>query len=391
MFIIIIQIEGNIHIIHVIYDYERMIKKDLGYRRIQKTGRGSYIISLPKSWVEDLQLRKGSEVTFQIQYDKTLVLIPRTVIEGNQETSQGKYLIYAGPEETPQTLSHKIISLYVNNADYIHIYFKTNEQVLKYKRVLKDVIKNKLLGSEIIEETAKEITIQILINHPDFPIEKAIRRMTILALLANKDAISSLKVLDNELLENIIETYNDVNRLSLYAIRQLKYNLEQNSYKNLGFKTPKEFLGYRILVNDLKSIATNAVNIAKNISTLKNLVEEQVIVVNELVDEEIYNQILTFNSYANEIFEESLRAMLKRDYEKADKILIKLDTSDPHEKELISLMFTKKLDPNISSILRLILDSPRKMLEYSKNISEITLNRTIEELETIQNISDQVF
>jgi phosphate uptake regulator len=367
-----------------------MIKKDLGYRRIQKTGRGSYIISLPKSWVEDLQLRKGSEVTFQIQNDKTLVLIPRTVIEGNQETSQGKYLIYMGPEETPQTLSHKIISLYVNNADYIHIYFKTSEQVLKYKRVLKDVIKNKLLGSEIIEETAKEITIQILINHPDFPIEKAIRRMTILALLANKDAISSLKALDNELLENTIETYNDVNRLSLYAIRQLKYNLEQNSYKNLGFKTPKEFLGYRILVNDLKSIATNAVNIAKNISTLKNLVEEQVIVANELVDEEIYDQILTFNSYANEVFEESLRAMLKRDYEKADKILIKLDTSDSHEKELISLMFTKKLDPNISSILRLILDSPRKMLEYSKNISEITLNRTIEELETIQNISDQV-
>ncbi|HUU87685.1 MAG TPA: AbrB/MazE/SpoVT family DNA-binding domain-containing protein, partial [Candidatus Glassbacteria bacterium] len=41
-----------------------MSKRDLGYRRVQSTGRGSYIISLPKNWVKDLGLKKGSEVAF---------------------------------------------------------------------------------------------------------------------------------------------------------------------------------------------------------------------------------------------------------------------------------------------------------------------------------------
>jgi len=38
------------------------------------------------------------------------------------------------------------------------------------------------------------------------------------------------------------------------------------------------------------------------------------------------------------------------------------------------------MDPNISSILSLILDTSRRIVEYSQNIAEVTLNRTIEEV-----------
>ena len=51
-----------------------MSEKDLGYRRVQCTGRGSYIISLPKEYVEDLGLSRGSEIAFNIQPDSTLNL-----------------------------------------------------------------------------------------------------------------------------------------------------------------------------------------------------------------------------------------------------------------------------------------------------------------------------
>ena len=44
------------------------------------------------------------------------------------------------------------------------------------------------------------------------------------------------------------------------------------------------------------------------------------------------------------------------------------------------MMFTKKLDPNLASVLRLILDASGRILEYSRNIAEVTLNRTIEEI-----------
>jgi len=43
-------------------------------------------------------------------------------------------------------------------------------------------------------------------------------------------------------------------------------------------------------------------------------------------------------------------------------------------------MSSKKLDPNIAAILRLILDSSRQIIDYSKNMAELTLNRTVEDL-----------
>jgi hypothetical protein len=44
------------------------------------------------------------------------------------------------------------------------------------------------------------------------------------------------------------------------------------------------------------------------------------------------------------------------------------------------LMSSKKLDPNIASVLRLIFESSRRIMDYSRNMAELTLNRTVEEL-----------
>jgi len=76
--------------------------------------------------------------------------------------------------------------------------------------------------------------------------------------------------------------------------------------------------------------------------------------------------------------------MFKRDYECADKIIIRLESFVTLENDLITLISSKKLDPNVSSILRLILDSSRRIVDYSRDIAEVTLNRTIEETSSMQ-------
>jgi len=246
--------------------------------------------------------------------------------------------------------------------------------------VINNLIKNMLLGSEIIDETSNEITIQVLVDHPEFPVEKAIRRMAILALSANKDAILALENMDEKRIRSVTEACNDVNRLNLYVIRQLKYGLEKNLFKELGFKTKKEFLGYRIVTNDIRSIANNAMNLAKNIMTLKEMIENQLLLLNVPVDREVYSQILKFNSKAHFFFEESLKALFKRDYNQADKLTSEIETFTASESDLITLMSTKKMDPNVSSILRLIIDNSRRIIEYSRDIAEVTMNRTVEEI-----------
>jgi phosphate uptake regulator len=363
---------------------DEMAEKDLGYRKVQSTGRGSYIISLPKDWVQDTGLKKGSEIDFNVQPDSSLTLVPRKLREKYEEEKGVKlkeYYINAEPEEEDLHSTLRMIkALYVISADVIRVHFKGVEDAAKCKNEIRNFARNNLLGAEIIDETPDEITLQILIKHSDFPIEKAVRRMAIVALSANREAIEALKNRSQSMFQSVVNAHNDVNRLGHYIVRQLKFGIEHNLFRELSFKTPKEFLLYRIIVNNIKNIGEDALNIVNSLATLQKQIDDQLVFIREPVDEEIYSQMLNFNAEAHKLFEESTKAMFKRAYNDAEKIITKRGSFYPLENELIKLMSSKKLDPNIAAILRLMMDSSRRILDYSQNVAELTLNRTVEEI-----------
>ena len=361
-----------------------LAEKDLGYRRVQCTGRGSFIISLPKEWVQDIGLKRGSEIAFNIQPDSTLTLVPRKIMEkeGRDDASKPKeYYISVDPKEAPEATLRMIKALYAIGADIIRIHFKNPLEAAKYKTQTKNYARDSFLGSEVIDETPDEITLQILIKHSEFSIEKAVRRMAIVALSANKDAIAALKDGSTSLFDNVINAHNDVNRLGLYIVRQLKYGIERNLYRELGFRTPKEFLLYRIAVNDIENIGENAMNMVNHIGAFQKLIEDETLFVKDAeIDDEIYTQLVDFYGQAQQLYEDSVKAVFKREYKDAEKLISKREALIPLENELIMLISAKKLDPNVASILRLIFDSTRRILDYSRNMAELTLNRTVEEI-----------
>jgi phosphate uptake regulator len=360
-----------------------LAEKDLGYRRVQCTGRGSYIISLPKQWVEDIGLKRGSEIAFNIKPDSSLMLVPRKIMEKEGRSDENKakeYFVSVDPQEDLSSTLRMIRALYAIGADIIRVHFRNSQDATRYKNEIKNLARDNFLGSEIIDETSDEITLQILIKHSEFPIEKAVRRMAIVALAANKDAIAALKDHDTARFDSVINDHNDVNRLGLYIVRQLKHGIERNLYRELGFRTPKEFLLYRVAVNDIESIAQNAMNIINNLGSLQKLIEDEMLFIREPIDEEIYAQLLDFTDRAHQLYEDAVKALFKRDYKDAEKIILKRESLVPLENEMIMLMSSKKLDPNIASVLRLIFDSSRRIMDYSRSMADLTLNRTVEEL-----------
>ncbi len=371
----------------MIHIHGRMVctlaEKDLGYRRVQCTGRGSYIISLPKEWVQDIGLKRGSEIAFNLEPDSSLILIPRKIMEKGGAEEEGKlkeYYITVDPEENIQSTLRLLQALYVISADVIRVHFRGKDNVSKCKGEVKNFAKETFLGSEIVDETDDELTLQILVKHTEFPIEKAVRRMVIVALAAQRDVILSLKGGSKELLQGINNAQSDSNRLGLYIVRQLKFGIEHNMYRELGFKTPKEFLLYRIIVNDIKDIGENAINILNNLMAFQKLMDDQLLFVKDHIDEEVFSQIINFNNVAHQLFEDATKAMFKRDYNDAEALIPKRQSYVKLENELIRLIGSKKMDPNVSAILRLVLDSSRRLLDYAQDVAELTLNRTVEEL-----------
>jgi phosphate uptake regulator len=121
-------------------------------------------------------------------------------------------------------------------------------------------------------------------------------------------------------------------------------------------------------------------NIINNLGSLQKLIDDQTLFVKDPIDEEIYNQLVGYSTQAHQLYDDSIKALFKREYKDAEKLISKRESLHTLENELIMLMSSKKLDPNIASVLRLIFDSSRRIMDYSGNMAELTLNRTVEEL-----------
>jgi hypothetical protein len=205
--------------------------------------------------------------------------------------------------------------------------------------------------------------------------------MFVLAISMDRDVVSSLRNVDVENLRNVIESDNDLDRLNQYVIRQLKYGVEHKQYKEMGFESPKEFLGYRIVSKNIENVGDNAVTLAKNIMILQKMLSEKILTLSEVKDEEILSCVLNVNSFSHQLFEESLNALFKRDYMMADQIIAEfLSKGVQLEKDAVTSLLTKKLDPNLAYVFMLVLESSRKMMEYSRDIAEVTMNRAVEEI-----------
>jgi phosphate uptake regulator len=368
--------------IYEIYNCTRVenMERELGYRTVQSTGRGSFIMSLPKKWAQEIGINKGSLIAIKITEDRSLVLIPRKMEEKKNEKLEisKEYFVKVDQRSDPESVCRRLTSLYATGAELIHLSFEDTENSKDFKAAVTNLVRNLLLGTEIVEETTEEMSLQVLINHPELPIEKAINRMANLSISAHRDSILALGDLEQDKLQYINRRRMDVERLNLYVVRQLKYGIEHNLFRDWGFETSKEFLGYRLVANDIKNIAGNAYSIATNIKTLRRLIDDKILFLKNIVDEEIYNQIDSFNSLTQQLFKESLESLFNRDYVQADRILSRLESFLVLENDLITLLLNKKIDPNLLAIYRLVLDNTRKIVEYSKEIAEVTLNRTVE-------------
>ena len=358
------------------------MERELGYRTVQSTGRGSFVMSLPKKWAQEIGIDKGSLIAIKIMEDMSLVLIPRKMEEKRNEKSEvlKEYFIKTNQRSDTESVCRRLTSLYATGAELIHLSFKDMDNSREFKTAVTNLVRNLLLGTEIVEESAEGMSLQVLINHPELPIEKAISRMANLSTSAHRDSIVALGNLEEAKLQYIHRRKMDVERLNLYVIRQLKYGIERNLFGEWGFETSKEFLGYRLVANDIKNIAGNAHNMGKNITTLRRLIDDKLLFLKDTIDEEVYNQISSFNSSTEQLFEESLESLFNRDYVQADRILSRIESFLTLENDLITLLLNKKIDPNLLAIYRLVLDNTRKIVEYSKEIAEVTLNRTVEEV-----------
>jgi len=335
-------------------------------RKIQLTGKSTYIVSLPKKWVTNMKLKAGSQVVLSKQSEASLILTPKELVR--PEKAPEASIIVARTDD-PDSILRKIVALYLVGYNLIRIRTKDERITSLHRSYIKDLTRKKLVGTEIISDSPNEMVLQILLSYPELSVESALRRMCFIAASMHEDAMQALKDLNKELAKDVIALDDEVDRFSLYIIRQLKAAVQsERVLKDIGLSNPRDCLGYRVIAKSVERIADHAVKIAENALSL-----------DEKIDEPILRKMSEMSSFARLVFDDSIKSLYKKDYSLADDVVAKAETIASMENEAIKAM-SKKVEAVEMSSARIIMESIRRTAEYASDIAEIVLNLNVSQI-----------
>ncbi len=328
-------------------------------RKIQKTGSSSYIVTLPKEWIDAVGVHPGDYVLIY-EHGNKLVITP-SYTEAQQFQSE----VHIVGSPNIQEVFRIIVAQYLAGYNTITIVFKDRVPGLARKiSELKNLARVKLAGVEVVDETYNTLVLKILLNIKELPLMRAIRRLHLIVNNMLNDAIEAFRTKNLGLAEAVIQRDDEADRFHFMITRQLALALlDIRIMHELGITNPVETINYRILARNLERIADHAVNIANRVIVRP--------------DECRYcMDFCSLGDHVIELFNKSMDSLYRLSRRTAEETI---ETARELVQELQNLLSTKVLpDKTISdeekTVLSMIYDSLRRITRYSNGIAEATLN-----------------
>ncbi len=333
-------------------------------RKVQFTGGSTYIISLPKRWIAENQVKKGSFIKLRTDEGGLLTIVPPT---STMQKRLDEAAIMVSENNDTDMIVRKIVSAYLAGYNSIHIKADKHQLSTKQRHDIKIFVRRMLIGTEIVTDTASQLTLQVLLSYPELTVQSALRRMTIITTSMHKDAILGLTASDNSLAKDVITTDNEVDRFNLYVTRLLRAAIQNPRItKEIGLASGKDCLGYRLVIKSVERTADHAVNIAENVLTLKRK-----------VNNDTAEKIENMSGIAIKMFDTAMESLFRQDYNAAENIIESIKEIATLEREAIE---SAQLDTQDDATSRLIIESVRRTAEYACDIAEIVLNLTVDSI-----------
>ena len=339
-------------------------------RKIQFTGRSTYILSLPKKWIEEMKLKAGDHVSISRNSNNSLCITPDKEKRLNDVVNEVTTLVLI--DEAPNTLKRKIVSIYLSGYNLINLKSKIGRIQPIQREAVREIVRRSLIGTEIIADSSDIITIQILLTLPELSVNTAVRRMFLIASSMHRDVIIALKEKNFEIANGVIKSDDEVDRFSLYILRNLVMATNnERVLQEIGLKYPSDCLSYRVTVKSIERVADHATRIA--IKCLE---------INQDISLAVIDKLEKLSNLALEVLTSSVEAFLRRDYNLADKIADKSENVLNYEREIMKFLnsIENKDNQNTGANIKLILEDIRRTVEHASDIAESAMNQTIGEI-----------
>ena len=347
-----------------------IVKFEPETRRVQLTGGATLIVSLPKEWTRQVDLKPGDEVLVIPQPDLSLLVVPKKMVKAPLLESS---INVTQDLSNIDHLERVLLAHYLSGYDIFRLNFDVS--TLNLKKQVKDIVRRKLTGVEIIEEGRNSLVIQNLVNVPDINIKDIIVKLSKTVVGMIDDLRTPIENGDKAVASDIIERDNEVDKFYWLLNRQLKRVLVSKHALSLsGIQDPRSIIEYAIINKSLERAADHAVKIAREIV---NLGDKYVL----LIPQELRQKFSELLSKDSMIMSSIGKAMTEKiDMREVNYIIdtVKYEMRSSVD-SLDSSLSSYNLTAPAAASARLILDSIYRIAEYASDVGEALLNLAIEQ------------
>ena len=194
---------------------------DKDVRKVQLTGGSTYTLSLPKPWVDEMDLSPRDGVRVDWRPSGALRLTPLEMLQRQEK------IVTVHAEKLPNDSLHDhLMGAYLSGVDHIRIFY-SEKQVRLFQKEIRRFLRN-TRGFETMNESEGRIDLICLISAAEMPLIASINRMYSQLTSVVRDIISVASGDDAEILADIDERESEVDALLHLVERQVSIALDSH-------------------------------------------------------------------------------------------------------------------------------------------------------------------
>src|SRR6266540_6236851 len=319
-------------------------------RKLQRTPDLTFLVTIPKAWAKRVGLAQGSVVSYEERQDGRLLLSPRI----DEERPPLEVILEASP-----FVRREIIERYLLGYDIIRIQSKDSLSPETRDEVRKTT--KRLVGLEVLEEDAKKIVLQCLMEPSLLNPERILRRLEMLSMPMQIDAVQAFVDSNTELANGVVERDEEVDRWYFLLVRLVRAAIADTYLLEKIKVSSVDCLDFRLLASYIENFADYSVTIAENTQTDVQVPKEEQTLLEKI------------GQAVNSMYKDAVGSVLSRDLKLASSVgprfkEAKRQLSDAEAKVAGSSR------PLVNHLVAVII-ALNRMCEISVDISDLTITR----------------
>jgi phosphate uptake regulator len=328
-------------------------------RRIQKTGGSTFIVSLPKSWVVGRGLGPGDVLLFAPRPDGSLTVYP----EEGQRVEEVRRVVEVSNDTAVDHLFRVLVAEYIAGAPLLEI--RTHGRMSARTRDVVRGFAQRMIGPEILEETAEAVVLQDVVGANPLPIPSVIRRMHQMVRAMQTDAMAAFRAQDPSIAKDVVERDWEVDRLHWFVQKQLTTALrDARTLTSLALTLP-ECATYLLASRVLERIADHAVRIADTVAMLGK----------EKPPAGLVDELDGLAESAARLLMDAIESLDSKDVARANTVVDDSKRVSREREKILRELATKR--GRLAVSLAYVLESLERSAMYASDLAEIAINHAV--------------